>query len=113
MILQVYLAGPYTGDDSRDVVRNVAQAVEVAAQVIDAGAYPVTSHPIGLLLQRGVGTPEYWYAATLEQMRRCDCVLTVPGWLASAGAKAEVAEAHRLGIPVYHSVRQLAETRKP
>jgi hypothetical protein len=40
-------------------------------------------------------------AGTLELMRRCDAVILVHNWRDSAGSRAEVDEAKRLGIPVF------------
>lgn len=55
----------------------------------------------------GTLTPEFWYEATLEALRRCDAVILVPGWEESKGTVAEVAEAVRLGIPVFTRVEEV------
>lgn len=47
---------------------------------------------------------EHFLAADMTVLRRCDLVVLVPGWQESAGARAEVAEARRRGIPVYEWV---------
>jgi hypothetical protein len=38
-------------------------------------------------------------------MRRCDLVVVVPGWETSGGTLKEIAEAERLGIPVFYWLR--------
>jgi hypothetical protein len=49
----------------------------------------------------GVATDEVFLEGTMELLRRCDAVVLVPNWRDSAGAQAEVAEAERLGLPVF------------
>lgn len=49
----------------------------------------------------GAATDEQFLAGTLELMRRCDAVILVPGWSTSEGTKAEIAEAMRIGLPMF------------
>ena len=42
-------------------------------------------------------------------LRRSDAVVLCPGWEASSGTLAEIAEAERLLIPVYISADELPE----
>ena len=108
MIPQVYLAGPYTGPTAKAIYSNCTTAIHTAQTVVEIGAYPVFSHAFGLFCQDGGGQgPDWWYAATLEQMRRCDAVLMLDGWMGSDGALNERAEAMRLGMPVFDMVREL------
>lgn len=46
-----------------------------------------------------------WLKVDFEFIRRCDAVLRLPG--ESVGADAEIAEAKRLGIPVFVSVEDV------
>jgi len=46
-----------------------------------------------------------WLKVDFEFIRRCDAVLRLPG--ESVGAEAEIAEAKRLGIPVFYSGEEL------
>lgn len=43
-----------------------------------------------------------WLAVDFEYIRRCDALLRLPG--ESVGAEMEIAEANRIGIPVFHSL---------
>jgi hypothetical protein len=61
--------------------------------------------PVPAVRAEGIGDYEYWCEATLELMRRCDVVYAMQGWENSKGARGEVAEANKLGIPViYHDL---------
>ena len=46
---------------------------------------------------------EFYLDGTLELMRKCDAVCLLPGYEFSEGTAGEIAEARRLGIPVYTS----------
>lgn len=100
----VYVAGKFRGDIST----NVAAAEAVGAALVASGApvLPIVPHSIGQrygALRPNADTT-YWLPATLELMRRCHAVVTVPGWEGSEGARGEVEEARRNGIPVFHDV---------
>ena len=43
----------------------------------------------------------------LEVLSRCDCVLTLPGWKTSEGAKAEVELAKEIGLPIFNFASQI------
>jgi hypothetical protein len=49
----------------------------------------------------GVASDEVFLDGTMELLRRCDAVALVSNWRDSAGARAEVEEADRLGLPVF------------
>jgi hypothetical protein len=102
----VYVAGRFRGKTNWEIQQNVRRAEEVSLRVAELGGMPLcphknTEHFDGLL------TAEFWLEGTLELMRRCDAVVLVPGWETSEGTKGEIAEANRLGIPVYTSVEGL------
>jgi hypothetical protein len=106
----LYLAGPYRGATAWAIHRNIMEALDVGADVVrllgGEDWFPVipqanTQHFDGL------APDEYFLDGTLELLRRCDAVLMLPGWELSAGAAAERAEAERLGIPVYESLRDV------
>lgn len=46
-------------------------------------------------------TDDTWLEGDLEILGRCDVVVALPGWKGSMGARAEVVEARRQGIPVW------------
>lgn len=99
MIL-VYVAGKYRGPNAWAVEQNIRRAEEVAARVWALGHAAICPHA-NIRHMDGVATDDVFLAGTLEMLRRCDAVLLVPGWQESVGARAEVEEAKRRGIPVF------------
>lgn len=103
----VYVAGPFSGKDGWEVAENVHRAERLAREVTRLGAAPLTPHSIGARMD-GTETCEFWVAATLEMMRRCDAVVLTDDWERSAGARGEVDDAGRHGIPVLYTLPDLA-----
>src|SRR5574338_1527454 len=96
----IYIAGKYRGPNAWAVEQNIRAAEEVAARVWAAGMVALCPHPLPRHMS-GLGDEQVFVDGTLELMRRCDAVVLVPNWRDSAGARAEVEEADRLGIPVF------------
>lgn len=115
----VYIAGPFSPTQKQraeaeelsarysitidpmlpDAIRtNISRATDLAVRVAASGDYlPVCPHsntgdPRFLELH----DPAWWYAATLELMRRCDAIALVDGWEESNGACREFIEACEL-----------------
>lgn len=96
----IYVAGKYRGPNAWAVEQNIRAAEEVAARVWALGMVALCPHANSRHMD-GVASDAHFLAGTLELMRRCDAVVLVPNWRDSQGARAEVAEAERLGIPVF------------
>lgn len=93
--LMVYLAGPYSGD----VEAHIASARRVAVRVAALGHLPVTPHlntPVGF---EELQPYEFWIAAYLKLLGRCDAILMLPGWERSNGARQERQHAMAIGLP--------------
>lgn len=103
----VYVAGPYTGADGWVVACNVHRAEALGREVARLGAAPLIPHSIGARMS-GTESYEYWCAATLEMMRRCDAVVFTPDWHDSKGARGEHAEAVKIGLPIFYDLGGLA-----
>jgi hypothetical protein len=102
MIRLVYVAGPYT---TGDPVVNTREACLAGAKLLDLGYAVIVPHT-SLLWHAIAPRPyEVWLANDLEQVRRCDALVRLPG--ESSGADGEEAEAIRCGIPVFHSLYDL------
>ena len=111
MIL-AYVAGPYTADTDEAIEANILAAEAVARELIertDSKVSPIIPHSIGRNFKHGPGDYQYWIAATLEMLKPCDCLVTVPGWERSSGARGEVEWCRAHGTPVFHSVDRLIE----
>lgn len=97
----IYIAGKYRGKTPWEVEQNIRAAEDVAAKVWAMGHVALCPHANARHMLPGLISDEAALAGTLELMRRCDAVVLVPNWRDSAGARAEVAEARRLGLPVF------------
>jgi len=96
----VYVAGLFRGPTAWHIERNIRRAEEVGLAVAEAGAAPLIPHA-NTRFFHGTLTDEFWLAATMEMLNRCDAVMMVPGWPDSKGALAERDEAKRLNMPVF------------
>lgn len=104
----VYVAGKFSGPTRADVEQNIAAAVQVGLQVAALGACPIiphanTAHPDFEKVQ----PYPFWIAATAEQLRRCDALITVDNWQGSSGARNEVVIAKDECLPVFHDLAAL------
>lgn len=107
-IPHIYIAGPYSADNSARLNANCFHAITAAQEVARMGAYPVVPHAIGLWCWDGAGQPpKWWYDTTLEQMRRCDAVLMLHGWQGSDGSINERYVALGMHKPVFEMMREL------
>jgi len=94
--MRVYIAGPYT---KGDVVLNVRKAVETGQKVLEKGHWPYIPHLTHFWHMLYPGEYQQWLDLDMEYLRVCHALVRIPG--DSSGADLEVAEANRLGIPVY------------
>jgi len=106
-IRRVYIAGPYAADTKWEEEQNVRRAEEVGYEVARLGAYPVIPHANTRHYFSDVQPPDFWYAATMAEMKTCDAVLLVDGWKGSVGATAEAEEAFIDGIYVFTEIHKL------
>ena len=106
----VYVAGRYRAPTPYQVSRNIAAARSVGEQVCALGlaAYPVIPH-CNTAHFDGLREDEFWLAGTLQLLRRCDCVMLVPGWESSSGTRAEIREADGLALPVFDDLDAMAD----
>lgn len=100
--IRVYLASPYTLGDT---AVNVKHQMDMVDFLMDKGFAPFA--PLYSHFQHMVHPRPYedWIEIDLVWVRACDCLLRMGG--ESKGADGEVAEAKRLGIPVFFNVDDL------
>jgi hypothetical protein len=102
----VYVAGPFRGPSAWHVAENVRAAERVAFKVWEAGAAAICPHANTAHFD-GALPDHVWLDGDLALLDRCDALVTVPGWQASTGARAEVARAQARGLPVFHDLPML------
>lgn len=116
--LRVYIAGPITKGDLRF---NIHRAETMFYRLLKAGFAPFCPHwscyasgplltpdgrvyAIAAAVHPGTSHAD-WVALDLAWVRVADAVLRLPG--ESTGADAEVAEARRVGVPVFGSFEEV------
>jgi hypothetical protein len=107
----VYIAGKISDTTPKRRERNVEIACEVAERL---ASYAVPFFcPHSHTSRFGHRQPrKFWYELDLEVLRGCcSAILMLPNWKESEGAKAELAEAERLGLKVFWSVDEVLRSR--
>jgi hypothetical protein len=96
-MVAVYISSPYSVGD---VILNVKTQIDMAKHLRDEGFlpfWPLHTHFEHIVYPRSY---EDWLMADLEWIKKCDCVLRLPGL--SKGADIEVERAIIYGIPVFY-----------
>jgi len=105
--MRIYVAGPYTGDEER----NVERAAFVGGMLALRGHTPFVPHLFHYVDEAihacGYNKIPYeeWMRQDLEWLRQCEAVFRMAG--RSPGADREVALAEELGLPVYHCLTEV------
>ena len=102
----IYLAGPYRAATVWQMVANIRRAEALALLVWQAGAACICPHKNTALFD-GADDDSLWLQGDLEMLRRCDAVICTDDWKNSTGARAEVALAKELDIPVFETIQTL------
>lgn len=105
--MRAYLAGPYSQPDQAVNVRN---AILAASRLVDAGHVPFVPHLTHLWNLVAPRPYEDWLRLDLVWVGQCEALIRLPG--ESPGADREVAEARRLGLPVYEGVGAFLEAEE-
>ena len=101
---QVYVAGPFrVPSESLNTRRATVTGQHLRDNLGIVVCIPHLSLLEDMIRHRD---PDYWLETTLDQMRCCDAVYRIAGY--STGSDGEVAEAHRLGIPVFYTIADLS-----
>ena len=97
MKVKAYIAGPYSGPD---VCENVRNAIMTSDLLIDAGLAPFCPH---LMHYQNIITPrsyQEWMSQCFEWISVCNCLIRLPG--DSPGADQEVDYAKQCGLRIYY-----------
>lgn len=102
---RIYISGPLTS--SGNVLENIERAMNAARMLIDNGFAPFCPH-LTYHVDPGETIPHsVWMEAELPWLTMAHAVLRLPG--ESVGADIETDQARKLGIPIFHSIKALAE----
>lgn len=97
-----YVAGPYRAATREGVLANILRAEAVALSLWQQRIIALCPHLNTAHFDTAGVDEALLLDGTLELMRRCDMVVLVgDGWQVSVGTRGEVAEARRLGKPVF------------
>ena len=99
--LRVYVAGPYRAETVEAREANITRARLAGRSLRQMGFHVFIPH-CNAAHEDGHAPDAHFLEEALAFMRLCDAVIVLPGWEASAGTRAEMEEAERLGIPVMH-----------
>ena len=102
----IYIAGPFRGDTAWQVEQHIRHAETLAYYVARLGAMPLCPHT-NTRFFHGELSEQFWLEGTIELMSRCDGVILTEDWHSSASARAEVARAHQLNLPVFDTLDAL------
>lgn len=102
---QAYICGAYTHENPAQVRHHIRIAVQTADLAAALGWLPIVPHTMGH--HRGTEWEEAMtrcraMVMTLDPAK--DCLMVLPNWAGSRGAREEIELAKRLGIPVHHGI---------
>lgn len=109
----VYIAGPYTGpthgpESYVEISHNIINARGWAIKVMRLGnCVALTPHLNSAHMECDFNFPDFWYAADLELLKRCDAIFLIPGWERSKGSVKEKDFAITNNIPTFEDLKIL------
>ena len=102
-MIKIFVSGPYTLGDT---AINVKNAMDLTNKLIDMGFAPYCAHLTHFLHMNKPQEYKKWLALDLEYLKLCDGLIRMKG--KSNGADMEVDFAKKNDIPVFYSLRELA-----
>jgi hypothetical protein len=99
----IYIAGPFRASTPWGVHCNVANAEIAALEIAKRGHVPMVPHCMYRNFDKAL-PDEFWLAATITLLERCDAILMLPGWERSQGAIAEHQRATDCGMRVFYEM---------
>ena len=111
----IYVAFPYTAATPERVQLNVQAATHLGQLVAELGMSPLmptrNSYNMDVYGADNVYTssPDFWLAATEQQLLVCDAAIFGAGWHNSYGCKQEMQACKENGIPFFTDVQALQQ----
>ncbi len=103
----IYIAAPYTINDP---VTNTGDAIRSANILAEEGYIPFIPHLTLFWHYLRPHSIDFWYKYGIEWLKKCDCLIRLPG--ESSGADREIAIAELLRIPIYYSILEFLDSEK-
>ena len=104
----VYRAGPYGGKNFAEIEQHIVTAEVYAVKLWNLGYGVFCPHLNTAHFEVKAKAPESAYKEfDLRMLEACDAVFVLPGWMDSAGTKAEMARAREIGLPVINDLQDL------
>lgn len=104
----VFIAGAYWSSDSSEIKQNIQLAEQHSIELWNRGYKVFCPHLNTQHFEVKAKAEENEYRDfDIRMLQCCDAVFALPNWQESAGAKAEIEEAKRLGKPVFYSLDEL------
>lgn len=95
-----YVAGPYRAKTKLGIIINILKARKVAKEYWAMGYSVICPHTNSGLIS---GLPEANFLnGYLEQLKRADFMVVLPGYRKSSGTMAEIKLAYEEGIPIVY-----------
>lgn len=105
-MIVAYVAGPYRAPTENGVWENIAAARAVAVELWKLGYAVICPHTNTAFFGIGPEHDHIFLEGDLEFIRRLDpatdCMVMIPGWMKSSGAKGERLLAIECGLTVYY-----------
>ena len=107
--LRIYVAGPIQGVDLLHSLANLEHGQAFTAQVFQLGfsPFPVFSDALFIQKVRPVPPISDVYNYSLAWLRAADAMIVMDGWEHSKGCAAEMKEAEKMGVPIFHDITDL------
>ena len=108
--MKVYVAGPYSSDNVLGILSNIRKGNHLAYQLLCLGFAPFSpwlDYHFVLEDHSNDLTVQDFHEYSMEWLRVSDAILVQGEWWSSKGTLAEIAEAERLGIPVFYDPTKL------
>jgi len=96
----VYVAGPYRAPTWGGVKKNVADAMDVAAELLRAGYTVICPHSMTHGFEMYGLHDDVFLHNDMQLVRRCDALVMLPNWKTSRGCWDEYNMARWLGKPI-------------
>lgn len=102
-----YIAGPQRANTREEVTANVEKARAAATAVWRMGHAVICPHTNSGYFDTGI-PEETFMEGSLEILRRCDGIVMMPGWEASAGSRHEKKVAEMANLQVFYLAADLS-----